>query len=294
MKRDLVTKIETQNGKSEFQLRFFMNEGAGLLTTRDGEDYLIANSIDLWYHLTQKTYPKKKVCSCKSDFFALTFCDESQDGESNNIYLMAICASCQKKRKITSVSVKDASPDKLLSRCQQPRIRYKVSQLTSYWSLRDVETFLKFMANGLKMSIYCWYINHSDNKRYFERVEIFQARNIITRHTFLNFYFSEEELDTANFMRICSSEESSRIPDQEPWRCAEVISLSAPMYIYGYGMVYFIEYCQKYINQGILQSKSHKFERKTVLLRAWLKDTFVSNRGSNCYDGKEASERFDV
>lgn len=292
MNTGLQIRVESQNGKREFQLRFFVDEGVGLLTARDGECYLIRGSVDRWFDLTQKIYPKKRICRCKSDFFALTCRHENQVGQPNNFDLIAMCSICQKEKKITSISIKKSYNDELLTLCKQPRIKYKVWQLTSYWSPKDLEYFLKFISSCLKMNTYCWYFNHVENKRYFERVDILQARYIITYYTLLNFYFSDEELDTANFMGISDSEENSSMQDQEPWRKTEVISLSAPIYMYGIGVVYFIEYCHKYISEGILKKKSSRFERKTVLLRAWLKDNFISNRGSNCYDSKEVSSRF--
>lgn len=294
MNTGLQIRVESQNGKREFQLRFFVEEGVGLLTARDGECYLIRDSVERWYDLTQKTYPKKRICNCKNDFFELTCRNENQIVEPNKFDLIAICTSCQKERKITSIYLKNSFNDELLTLCKQPRIKYKVWQLTSYWSPMDLKNFLKFMASGLKMNTYCWYYNHVEKKRYFERVDIFQARHIITNHTLLNFYFSDQELDTANFIRIGGCEENSSMPDQEPWRKTEVISLSAPIYMYRIGVVYFIEYCHRYISKGILETKSSRFERKTVLLRSWLKDNFISNRGSNCYDGKEVSSRFHV
>ncbi len=294
MNTGLKIRVESQNGKREFQLRFFVDEGVGLLTARDGECYLIRDSVDRWYDMTQKIYPKKRICSCKNDFFELTCRNENQIVEPNKFDLIAMCTSCKKERKITSICIKESCNDELLTLCKQPRIKYKVWQLTSYWSPKDLENFLKFMASCLKMNAYCWYYNQVENKRYFERVDIFKARHIITNHTPLNFYFSDEELDTANFIRIGGCEENSSMSDQEPWRKTEVISLSAPIYMYRIGVVYFIEYCHRYISKGILETKSSRFERKTVLLRSWLKDNFISNRGSNCYDGKDASSRFHV
>jgi hypothetical protein len=292
MKRNLLTEITTQNGKSEFQLRFFVDEGVGLLTTRDGENYLLPNAIDRWYDLTQKTYPKKRICSCKSDFFELGYCNENRVVQSGQVDVIAICSNCQKERKITSVTIECLKNDELLSFCKQPRLKYKVTQLTSYWSVKDLEFFLKFITDSLKMTVYCWNADHSDKNKCFERVDISQASNMISNHTGLNFYFSEKELDLTNFRGIYTSDKDSPMLDREPWRKLELISLSAPLYMYGYGLVYFIEYCQRYISNGILRTKSNRFERKTGLLRAWLKDNFIGKRGSNCYDGKEAFDKF--
>ena len=49
MKQEVTKNISTGNGANEFQVRLLKNDGVGLLTTKNEENYLILDSIDYWY-----------------------------------------------------------------------------------------------------------------------------------------------------------------------------------------------------------------------------------------------------
>ncbi len=66
VKQEVTKNISTKNGANEFQVRLLTDDGVGLLTTKDEENYLILDSLDYWYELIQNEYPKKKKCSWKN------------------------------------------------------------------------------------------------------------------------------------------------------------------------------------------------------------------------------------
>jgi hypothetical protein len=60
----------------------------------------------------------------------------------------------------------------------------------------------------------------------------------------------------------------------------------------GYGLLYYINFCNQYIYEGKIEDKSKLFEEITFTLKDWLKKKFVTKRGKHCFDGEEAYNNF--
>ena len=57
MQTGIIKNITTGKGEEEFQVRFLKDEGVGLLTTKNDNNYLILDSLDYWYDLIDTGVP---------------------------------------------------------------------------------------------------------------------------------------------------------------------------------------------------------------------------------------------
>ncbi|MBF4467023.1 hypothetical protein [Flavobacterium sp. LC2016-12] len=296
MKQEVIKNISTESGLNEFQVRLLKNEGVGLLTTKKEENYLILDSIDYWYDLIQSEYPKKKKCSCKSEWFYVAFHYIPRVGTEDfrEVRIITTCILCNKISKAISIDI-DYSPTKQLIEnpitfCSEPKIRYKFQELTSYWSGDNLKDLLDYIFNDLNLNVYCWFSQHPENKRRFEKVSFEKAIQIITvNHRYLNFYFSENELETSSYIKLIDA--NGIYLKDEIWRRNELIQLTAPYVMMGYGLLYYINFCNQYLEKGNVKDKSSQFETITTQLKNWLKEKFVTKRGENCFDGQEAYDK---
>jgi len=296
LKEEVIKNISTESGENEFQVRLLKNDGVGLLTTKSEENYLILDSIDFWYDLIQSEYPKKKKCSCKNEWFNIAFNYIPREGTDDfrEIQIITTCVLCNKVSKPISIEI-DYSPtegliENPITFCPKPHIKYKFKELTSYWSGDNLKEFLQYIFHDLNLNVYCWFSQHPENKRRFEKVSFEKALQIITvNHRYLNFYFSEKELETSNYIEFI--DDNGVYLKEGIWRRDEIIQLTAPYVIMGYGLLYYINFCNQYLDKGNVKDKSSQFETVTIQLKDWLKEKFVTKRGANCFDGQEAYEK---
>jgi len=295
--KEVTKNISTENGANEFQVRLLKDDGVGLLTTKNEENYLILDSIDFWFDLIQNEYPKKKKCSCKNEWFYVAFNYIPRQGTDDirEIRIIITCTECNKVSKPISINIDYSTTDELIEKpitfCEKPMIKYKFKELTSYWSGDNLSDFLQFIFFDLKLNVYCWFSQHPENKRRFEKVSFDKAIQIITfNHRYLNFYFSANELDTTSYIKL--TDDNGVYLREGIWRRDEIIQLTAPFVIMGYGLLYYINFCNQYLNKGIVKDKSMQFEKTTSQLQDWLKSKFITKRGANCFDGQEAYDKF--
>lgn len=287
----------TESGENEFEIRFLKEDGVGLITTKRQENYLILDSLDYWYDLIQNEYPKKKKCSCKNEWFIVQFNYIPRLGTDDyrEIIIYTTCTVCNKTTKSLSIDIDYSPTDELLTKpitfCEKPNIKYKFNELTSYWVGDDLKDFLSFIFNDLKLHVYCWFFEFPENIRRFEKVSFEMAINIITvNHKYLDFFFSANELDRNNIIK--GSDEKGVYIDSDKWRRFEVIHLSSPFVIVGYGTLYYIHFCNQYLDKGNVIDKSKSFEDTTKRLVEWMKLKFVNKRGKNCYDSELGYEKY--
>lgn len=294
----MLLKIATpSDGETEFQLRVLKDEGVGLLTTRSQRSYLILDSLDFWYDLIQTTHPKKKKCKCGNEWFhvQLEYLLRTDKTDIENVLVTATCTDCQKFSKVMSVDFKYSPTLHFLNQpitfCKTPDIKYKFKELNCYWEHKDLARFLEFMITDSGLHAYCYYGKHPDYIRKFEAVSYERAIEITTiNHRYLDFYFSPVEISDLSKM-IDSDTDTGVFIKEDLWRRNELIHLSSPFHILGYGLLYYIHYCAQYLDKGEVANKSPEFEKKTIQLENWLKETFVTGRGKNCFDGEEAYKR---
>lgn len=297
MKQELTKNIMTKKGVNEFQVRLLKDEGVGLLTTKNEENFLILDSIDYWFDLIQQEYPKKKKCSCKNEWFTVSFSyiPRERTEDIREVKIITTCTKCSKVSKPISIDI-NYSPTKELIKnpitfCENPNIKYKIQELTSFWSGENLKDFLQFIFQDLNLNVYCWFSQHPDNNYRFEKVTFDKAMQIITvYHKYLAFIFSSNELNTENY--IILNESNGVYLKNEIWKRGEIIELSFPYVMIGYELLYYIKFCNQYLDKGNVKDKSEQFENITTKLRKWLKDKFINKRGTNCFDGQEAYDKF--
>jgi hypothetical protein len=294
---DTSRHIKTDSNEDEFHVRFLKDDGVGLLTTKTDKSYLVLDSLDYWYDLIQTEYPKKKKCSCKSEWFKVQFDYVARKDTSDfrKIKIITTCTNCGKTSKAMSMDIDYSPTDDLLSHpltyCEKPSIKYKFSELTSYWADNDLNNYLNFIFNELKLNVYCWFFKHPEGKRYFQKVSYEKAVEIITvNHRYLDFFFSEKEINADEMVK--GEDEKGVYLKQDIWRKNELIELSSPFAISGYGLLYYTRFCTQHLDKGEIVDKSKSFENITNQLKNWLADKFISKRGTNCFDGQAAFEKF--
>lgn len=286
--------IITPDGENEFQLRILKEEGVGLLTTRTEKSYLILDSLEYWYDLIQASYPKKRKCNCSNEWFFVQFNYELRVDEEDikSVQVASTCTNCSKLLKVMYIEFKYSPTlqflDQPIQYCENPRIRYKYKELNSYWKYEDLKLFLKFMAGDMKLHMYCYYAKYPENTRHFEKISYEKAIEIITvNHRYFDFYFSLIEVMDLSAM-IVSYTDSGVVAREDLWRRLELIHLSSPFSVMGYGLLYYIHYCAQYLDNDRVVNKSPKFVEMTLQLESWLKTAFITKRGKNCFDGEEA------
>jgi hypothetical protein len=143
------------------------------------------------------------------------------------------------------------------------------------------------MIEDLRLHAYCYFAKHPENTRHFEVVTYEKVIEITTvNHRYFDFYFSCGEIDRSSMIE--TNIDSGVLLKRDLWRKNELIHLSSPLSIMGYGLLYYIHYCTQYLDKGNVSNKSLKFEETTLQLGNWLKTAFVTGRGKNCFDGEEA------
>jgi hypothetical protein len=211
------------------------------------------------------------------------------------IRIITTCTNCNKVSKPISIDIDYAPTEELFKNpitfCEKPNIKYKFKELTSYWSGDNLSDFLRFIFFDLKLNVYCWFSQHPENKWRFEKISFDKAIQIITiNHKYLNFYFSATEFDTTGYIKL--TDENGVYLKDGIWRRAEIIQLSSRFIMMGYGLLYYINYCNQYLDKGNVKDKSEQFEKITSQILGWLKTKFITKRGTNCFDGQEAYNKF--
>lgn len=297
MQTGIIKNITTEKGEDEFQVRLLKDDGVGLLTTKNEDNYLILDSLDYWYDLIQNEYPKKKKCTCKNEWFKVQFeyIIRLNTDDFRKIQIITTCTNCNKTAKPVAIDIDYSPTNHLFSNpliyCDKPNLKYKFSELTSYWSGDNLKDFLSFIFNDLNLKVYCWFFKHPDNYRFFEKVSLDKAIQIITaNHRYLNFYFAKEEININDIKKL--EDDKGVYINQDLWRKNEIIELSSPFVIGGYGLLYYIHFCNQFLDKGVVKDKSKTFEKDTLKLKNWLNEKFITKRGTNCFDGEEAYNKF--
>lgn len=292
-----LKEIQTDKNQDEFQLRLLKQDGVGLLTTRTSLNYLILDSIDYWFDLIQQSYPQKKKCTCQNDWFRVCFkyIPRQDSDDVRQVSVITVCTNCRKEKEQMAIDI-DYSPtneliDKPITFCEKPKIKYQLKDLNCFWTEVDLMRFLTFMMDELNFEAYCWFWNNK--KRFLEKTTLPRALEIINKkdnYHYLNFYFSQ------NFPGFKTFDDQSKgiYLQGDPWRNHEIIQLSSPTIMnYGdyEGFLYYVKFCNQYIDKGIVKNKSQEFFNLTENIILWMEKNYVQYRGKYCYDNEKERTR---
>lgn len=283
----------TDQGESVFS--FFLNkkESIGLAVTESDRSYFLIDSGDYWYDSIQLKYPRELRCKCKSKLFTAKcrYFQRHDRPEFDQIDIITTCTVCRAEKTQLSFSLKYSPTEHLyetpLVFCPKPRIKYKVSEITSFWTSTDAGQFVNFLSS-LRLKITVWYFN--DQKRVLSEVDLDEALQIVKDKKYLSVYFSFQtprldllEVDKGVYVV------------EDPWRRQELIQLSSPTNMHydreRVGLLYYTRFCNEFIEEYEVKSKSKEFEEVTQKITTWLKNTYFSGRGKHCADNKSECVR---
>ena len=269
-KTNIESDIATNEGETEFQLRFIKSEGIGLVTTKSERNYLILDSADFWYDCTQDSYPKIKKCTCKNDWFTLKFnyIYREHYGDIRNISVKTTCVQCGKISKALEIDVKYSPTDHLIKNpltfCKKPKVKYGRGEMGGYWTISELDNNLRLLEE-LGFIIYVWYWDKAEQKR---KLEILSMRKKKFEGTFLCIYLSLNELCLDGITTTNSNGEI--FMKEKLWRKKEIIELQSAN-ING-KMFYLMTYATQFIDaDGEMQDKSKEFSAKIEDIKSYLK-----------------------
>jgi hypothetical protein len=288
--------IVTDLGEREFEVRFDRDEGVGLLTAKNGKSYLILDSIDYWFDVVQDSYPKKKACACRNQWFFVKFDYEPREGTDDfrSVRIEGRCNACDKEKEIGTIDI-DYSPtqelfDFPITYCPDPKLKCSVRQVNGYWGLDDRASLLTFMNSDLGLDTYCWYWATDTGERLFEKVdESNRSRLLSPDCKYLAFYFSERPVSIET-IRV---DGGIYVPG-DPWRKDELIKLTSPLTIMlkeGPGSLYYVYFSTQYIDAGAVHDKSKPFVELCDRVLDWLRGHFIHSRGKDCFDSRFEYDR---
>ncbi|HBB14930.1 MAG TPA: hypothetical protein DCZ76_11760 [Treponema sp.] len=277
--------LVTNKGESIFS--FFINreEDVAIAVTETNENYFILDSKEHWFDVIQQKKPAKIKCKCKSNLFKGKCIYHQRDNSSDfyKIDFITTCISCGLEKKQFEIFL-DYSPTEQLYEnplifCPNPNLKYKLFRINSFWTSTDASNLVKFLSDaGLKINI----LYLKGKEKIFSEVNLEEACDIIKSNEYLKILFSINKLDE-KFM----GDELLK----EPWRKWEIIEFSSPTTIQydtnRRGTLYYTEYCDEYIKDNEIVSKSDGFKSITKKLTGWFSKTYYSGRGKQCADNEE-------
>jgi hypothetical protein len=283
----------TDQGETVFS--FFLNkeESIGLAVTESGRSYFLIDSGDYWYDLIQQRYPRELRCKCKSRLFTAKcrFFQRHDRPEFDQIDLITTCTSCGTEKTQLAFSLKYSPTEQLyetpLVFCPKPKIRYKTSEITSFWTSADAGHFVKLLSS-LQLKITVWHFN--DLQRVLSEVDPDEALQIVEAKKYLSVYFSSQTPK----LNVLEDDKGVYV-SEDPWRRQELIQLSSPTNMHydreRIGFLYYTRFCNEFIEDYEVKSKSREFEELTKKISTWLKNTYYSGRGRHCVDNKSECVR---
>ena len=283
-KEKIRKNIITSNEEDEFQIRYIREENVGIITSRSDKSYFILDSKDYWYDLIQEQYPNKRKCSCKNDYFKISFDYIPRKGTNDfkTVELISECTECGKTKKFASIDI-DYSPsfqlfEKEITFCSQPKIKYKTYRVSGYWKTRSLYDLVEFLSNK-QLFTYMWYWGETDHKRYFDKFSHTELMKFLTleNSNYLEIYFSAEPLD--DLWDSSVYDDKGIYMDRQVWRKRNLIKINSPLHIGGEngGDLYYMEFCSEYIDSdGKVQSKNEPFCRLTKELLKYCKEYLKS------------------
>lgn len=286
IKKDIVT-IDREN---IFRLRLDKDEGIGLLTTSSERNYLILDSIDYWYDLTQTKYPSEVKCNCRNNLFKVYFEYLIDDQENvKTISIFTKCNECEKEKLQTEINI-DYAPTKILieqpiTYCEVPKVKYKYKDYLGYWNTEDRNKVLKFFESlGCKFYSSNW--NNEKNQEEYFLTDIWKHAE---EKNGISIFVSMNEIP------LNGKQEKKHLF----WRKKEAIYLRGPMDVrfeknetYEIGHLYEAEFCTETINKenGKTEIKSKEFEKFTTQFELFLKDNFIK-KGKQTFNSKSEEKR---
>jgi hypothetical protein len=272
---DIENEIITNDGENVFQIRFVKTEGIGLVTTKNGKNYLILDSSEYWYDIIQNGYPKIKKCPCKNEWFKLHFKYYYREhyNDIKNIEVKSFCKNCGKKSTLLNIDIKYSPTEHLINNplvfCEKPNIKYNSKAISCILNINEFNKILLFLSE-LGFIFYCWYWNQMDKKRELKLFSMEQVQKCVD--DFLNIYVSNSVINIDDIV-LTTNELGIYIKD-DLWRKKELIEIGCVI-IMNVGKNYRLEYSTQFIDtNGEVKDKSKEFSEKIIEFEKWYNKNF--------------------
>lgn len=269
------TPCQCRCGLNLFKVRLHRDEQVGLITCAAGHHSLLLDSRDYWSDVLQDGRPRQIRCRCKRESFHVALMYDFRDtGQVAAVDVVLTCAECKREALGASFEINYDPTDRLLSHpldpIQDPWLRAREVQITSYWLATDAECFAAHLTAEL-------------GARAFHRVMGECEFLPVKRDLFLPGV--HHELYFTNLPDVAPK------ASREPQKAGPFVRLASPIQmVYGSlasGVVldlYRIEYAAEIIVAGEKQKQPPAFLAFAKSAIDWLKQNFISERGRNTAD----------
>jgi hypothetical protein len=273
-KMEIENDIVTNDGENIFQIRLIKSEGIGLVTTKNGKNYLILDSSDFWYDFIQDGYPKIKKCSCKNDWFKLKFkyYYRKHYDDVKRIEVKTFCENCGKVLTVLDIDIKYSPTEHLvrnpLNYCEKPNIKYHSKTISRIWKQNDFYKIICYLSE-IGFIIYCWYWNNDNKKR---ELKMFSKEEIKQVDDFLKMYITQNIINIDDF--VLTTNEQGIYMQENLWRKNEIIAIGN-VDIVNVGNNYMLEYSTQFIdNTGEVRDKSKEFKERITKFEKWFNEKY--------------------
>lgn len=264
-------------GAQLFVVRLERDEQVGLLTCPAGHYSLLLDSRDYWADVLQEGRPKQVRCRCGGSLFRVDLVyDLRTDGDVRCVDVLLNCRGCGQENAGTSFEIDYSPTTELLSRpldsIEQPWLRAKRCQITSYWQPADAERFASYLTSGLNARIY----------RAAQSMEECRIESI-DFHPELRYDLYFTSISGVN-----------PAPSRDPQNIGPFLRLASPFHIAcpgGIALLHYIEYADEILRGAEITPQPDAFLSFARQARDWLKTNYLSKRGRNTADNPTEYQR---
>jgi hypothetical protein len=282
-------------GASAFGLHVLKDEGlACAKCMRCNRDYLLWDTKDYWFDVIQSGYPRPTRCSCKGVSF--TLCSDylfRDDGDVRSIDLRGTCTTFGKEKRLMNADIDYSGTESLftqpLSYCKNPKILYDLKDLSLYVTRSDMAAVVRHIYSAPGWSAITWLRERGEwVKRTLNEAETAGVILAGDSLSYIRIYLLPRALDVPD-----SAIDTSRKEDSF-WKKHELVRISSPTHMGlgdNHGLLYYIQFANEYISDDRVIHRSAEFQHATGRLLDWLRTTFVSWRGPQCFDNPSENIR---
>lgn len=254
------------------------DEQVGLLTCTSGHHSLLLDSRDYWSDVLQSGRPKQVKCRCRESLFRVSLAYEFRDdGNVACVDVLLNCSACQRDKVGANFEINYYPTDGLLERpldpIDNPWLKARQCQITSYWKAEDCERFASYMARNLGARIY-------------------RGADPVDECTIDCIEFYPELACDLYFTNIA---DAVLEPVRDPYKKGPFLYLGSPIHM---GLrwpesvlLHYIEYAEEILDGTEIIKQPESFLSFARQARDWLMQNYISKRGRNTADSPSEYQR---
>ncbi len=235
------------------------------------------DSRDYWADVLQEGRPKEIRCRCGGALFRVDLVYHFRDdGDVGSVDMSPTCCACGLEQRGASFEI-DYSPtaeliSKPLDPIEQPWLKARRSEITSYWQPADAERF-------------ALYLSEIPGVRIFRDSNGFEECGIEAVE-----FYPELKCD----LYFTNALELPPLRFRDPQKAAPLLRLTSPFHIAcptGIALLHYIEYADEILQSAEVLIQPAQFLTFARQARAWLRQNYSSQRASNAADNPAEYER---